>query len=102
MNRRQMVGAAVAMAAAGLVLANTVKADDPAPTPSKNVKCIGGNACKGQGACSGAGHSCGGANECKGKGWIMTTTEKECTDAGGKVAKGKKGAAPKAPDEKKS
>ena len=100
MNRRQMVGAVVAMAAAGLVLANTVKADDPAPAPAKTVKCIGGNGCKGQGACSGGGHSCSGKNECKGKGWIMTATDKECTDAGGKVAKKKK--APPAADAPKS
>src|ERR1700682_6171110 len=99
MNRRQMVGAVVALAAAGLVLANSVKADDPAPTPAKTVKCKGGNDCKGKGACSGGGHSCAGNNECKGKGWIMTTTAKECPDAGGKVVppKGKKKADEKAP-----
>jgi hypothetical protein len=95
MNRRQMVGAVVAMAAAGLVLTNTMKADDAPKTPKKTVKCMGGNTCKGKGACGSAdgSHTCAGQNECKGKGWIMTVTEKECTDAGGKVVppKGKKG-----------
>jgi hypothetical protein len=93
MNRRQMVGAVVAMAAAGLVLTSTMKADDaPAKTPKKTVKCMGGNACKGKGACAAAdgSHSCAGQNGCKGKGWIMTATDKECTDAGGKVVKPKK------------
>jgi hypothetical protein len=95
-----MVGAVVAMAAAGLVLTNTVKADDPPKAPKKTVKCSGNNACKGTGACGAAdgSHSCAGKNECKGKGWTMTATEKECTDAGGKVVKEKK----KGEEEKKA
>lgn len=52
------------------------------------VKCMGANACKGQGSCKGANNACKGQNSCKGKSWIMTETEKECTDKGGKVDKG--------------
>ncbi len=51
------------------------------------IKCEGGNSCKGKGGCKSAANDCAGKNGCKGKGYIMTKTEKECTDAGGKVAK---------------
>jgi hypothetical protein len=51
------------------------------------VKCDGGNACKGKGGCKSASNDCAGRNGCKGKSYTMTKTEKECTDAGGKVAK---------------
>ena len=51
------------------------------------VKCEGGNACKGKGGCKSASNDCAGHNGCKGKSFTMTKTEKECTDAGGKVAK---------------
>ena len=32
-------------------------------------------------------HGCKGQNACKGKGFVMSSTEKDCTDAGGKVEK---------------
>ncbi len=51
------------------------------------IKCEGGNSCKGKGGCKSASNDCAGKNGCKGKGYVMTKTEKECTDAGGKVAK---------------
>lgn len=97
MNRRQMVGAVVAMAAAAVFMANTGLADEkkPADTPKaaeKKVKCMGGNACSGKGACGAAdgSHACAGKNACKGKGWVMVGSEEECTKAGGKVAKAEK------------
>lgn len=49
------------------------------------VKCAGGNACKGKSVCKTANNACKGQNACKGTGWVMTMTEKECTDMGGKV-----------------
>lgn len=92
MNRRQMFGAAVAMAAAGMLVANASFAGDkPAEkAAAKKVKCAGNNECKGKGACGGEGHACAGKNECKGKGWTMVESEKACTDAKGTVVKEEK------------
>lgn len=94
MNRRQMFGAAVAMAAAGMLVANTSFAGDkPADkAPAKKVKCAGANECKGKGQCASADgkSSCAGKNDCKGKGWQMVETEKGCTDAKGTVVKEEK------------
>jgi hypothetical protein len=80
-------GAVIALAMAGL-FATTAFADPPAPAPAPaatTVKCQGINACKGQGSCASADNSCKGQNGCKGQGWLATSTEKECTDKGGKV-----------------
>jgi uncharacterized membrane protein len=82
-------GVMVATAVAGLFAANIAVADhheaaDGAKAGAK-VKCEGINSCKGTGACGGAGHGCAGKNECKGKGWVTTSSAKECTDKGGKV-----------------
>lgn len=90
MNRRQVIGASVAVAAAALLVgrSNFAAADDAKkPAATKNVKCQGGNGCKGQGACASADGkvSCAGKNECKGKGWVMVSSAEECTKAGGKV-----------------
>lgn len=94
MNRRQLVGSVVAMAAAALLVANTSVADDkPAPAKGKKTfKCEGGNACKGTGACGAAGgaHDCAGKNECKGKGWVMTKNKKECDKMKAKLAEPEK------------
>ena len=94
MNRRSMFGAMAAVAAASLVLGNTgfadeKKAGDTPKAEKKTVKCMGGNACAGKGECGAAdgSHACGGKNSCKGKGWVMMSTEKDCTAANGKVAK---------------
>ncbi len=51
------------------------------------VRCIGGNACKGLSACKTAASSCKGQNSCKGKGFVMTSTVKECEAKGGHPAK---------------
>jgi hypothetical protein len=108
MNKRQMIGAVVAMAAAGVLAANTSLADHhekagEKKADKKTMKCLGGNACSGKGACSAAdgSSSCAGKNSCKGKGWTTVGSEEECTKAGGKVAKDEKKEAPKA-EEKKS
>ena len=96
MNRRQMFGAVAAFAAASVFAANHGSAQDKKAdaqkAPEKKVKCLGGNACKGKSECGVAGgHSCHGQNACKGKGWVMVASEEECTKAGGKVDKPKKG-----------
>jgi hypothetical protein len=86
MNRRQMFGAAAAMAAATMFSANYLSADekpmgDHPKAEKKTIKCVGGNACKGKSECGVAGaHSCHTQNACKGKGWVMVATEKECED----------------------
>jgi hypothetical protein len=48
------------------------------------VKCVGANDCKGHGACESAQNDCKGQNSCKGKGFIHTSSSKECSDKGGK------------------
>jgi uncharacterized membrane protein len=91
MNKRQMVGAMVAMAVAGMLAANSGLADDKKAEKKadakKTMKCAGGNACGGKGACASAdgSNSCAGKNSCKGKGWTNVSSEAECTKAGGKV-----------------
>jgi hypothetical protein len=102
MNKRQMLGSMVAMAAAGMLVANAGLADDKKAegkkADKKTVKCMGNNSCKGKGACASADGkaSCAGKNECKGKGWTMVGSADECTKGGGTVVADKKA------DEKKS
>jgi hypothetical protein len=48
------------------------------------VKCVGANDCKGHSACKSAQNDCKGQNSCKGKGFINTSSSKECSDKGGK------------------
>lgn len=78
-------GAALAMAVALSFMGNAIAADSS--DSSAQVKCVGGNSCKGQSACKGAASSCKGQNACKGKGYVMTSSAKECTDKGGKAEK---------------
>jgi len=47
------------------------------------------NACKGAAGCPGASNACAGKNECKGKGWVPTSTAKECKEKGGTVLSSK-------------
>jgi hypothetical protein len=80
MNRRQVLGASVAIAAATLLVGRATFADETKAAdtkkPAAKVKCQGGNSCKGKGACGSADgkQSCAGKNECKGKGWVMTSS----------------------------
>jgi hypothetical protein len=73
--------AAAALFTAGLMATPTVQAAD------MGVKCVGANSCKGHSECKTAKSECKGQNSCKGTGWKTTKSEKECTDAGGKVDK---------------
>jgi hypothetical protein len=103
MNKRQMFGSMIAMAAAGMLVANASLADDKKAEAKKDakksVKCAGANSCKGSSACASADGktSCAGKNECKGKGWTMVGSADECTKGGGTVVKAEKKA-----EEKKS
>jgi hypothetical protein len=80
----------VLAAAVGALFATSAfaAADTNAQAADQGVKCTGANACKGQSACKTGTNACKGQNNCKGTGMIMTATEKECTDKGGKVEKG--------------
>lgn len=93
MKDRKTLGTAIAMATAGILVANGAlaqdkKAEHPKQTAEKKVKCVGGNSCKAKSECGVPnGHSCHGQNSCKGKGWIMAASEKECEDLKAKNTK---------------
>ncbi len=90
MRKSKMSGAAIAAAVAMMMASGAIAADTStsSATPAQ-VKCIGGNSCKGQSSCAGAANSCKGQNSCKGKGFVMTTSAKECLDKGGKPQQSK-------------
>ena len=83
-------GMMIASAVATLIASGSLVARAADKAGGDEVQCAGINACKGQGSCSGAGHSCSGKNSCKGQGWVKASSEKECTDKGGKVVKSEK------------
>lgn len=89
MKKATLTGAVLATAVA-LMLSGTIAtaADDSGSAPQ--VKCMAGNSCKGQSACKTAANDCKGQNGCKGKGFVMTSSIKECKANGGKPEKGKK------------
>jgi hypothetical protein len=86
----KLTGAVLATAVALMFVGNAM-ADDTSSSSSgaasAQVKCVGGNACKGQSACKSASSSCKGQNACKGKGYVMTSSTKDCQTAGGRVSK---------------
>ncbi len=92
MKKTGMKGALIASAVALMFMANSARADEngaakagvSAADKAAKVKCVAGNDCKGKGACSGGGHDCQGQNSCKGKGWIESSSAKECLAKGGK------------------
>lgn len=85
MKKARLAGAVLATAVALAFVGSVAQAaDSSAEGSAAKVKCVGGNACKGQSACKSASSDCKGQNACKGKGYITTSSEKECTDAGGK------------------
>jgi hypothetical protein len=83
-NKKKLVGATLA-AAAALVFA-TVPVTSAFADTASTIQCNGGNACKGQSACKTASNACKGQNACKGKGFMMTPTANDCTQAGGTPA----------------
>ncbi len=91
MNRRQIIGAVAAIAAASVFSAQYGAAEDAKPAAAKNFKCVGGNACKGQSECGVKGaHGCHGQNSCRGKGWVMVENEAACKEAKAKNAEAEK------------
>ena len=86
---KKTVGATLATAAAAMFIAGAAMTAAPTTAHAADgVKCMGINSCKGHGACKTASNECKGHNACKGKGWVSTSSEKECMDKGGKVVKG--------------
>ena len=88
MKKATITGAVLATTVA-LLFANAPAraADDSSSGAQSQVKCLGGNSCKGQSSCKSEASSCAGQNACKGKGWVMMSSAKECTTAGGKPTK---------------
>ena len=90
MKKRIVRGALIASAVASMFAATLTGAAEPGAKADKEqaqVHCAGVNACKGQGACKSAKNDCAGKNGCKGQGFVKMSSEKECTDKGGKVLK---------------
>jgi uncharacterized membrane protein len=90
MNRAKLTGAVLATAVALSFMGSAAIAADDSAAAGSQVKCVAGNACKGQSACKSAASDCKGQNACKGKGYVMMSSAKECTDAGGKAEEPKK------------
>jgi uncharacterized membrane protein len=86
MDRKSFTGAVLASAVGAMFLSGAAFAQSSPNNSSSqsSVKCVGGNSCKGQSSCKSANNGCMGQNSCKGKGWVMATSLKECSDKGGK------------------
>ena len=80
---QKLTGAALAMAAAGLLMSATVTTVSAAE--GKTVHCEGVNACKGHNDCKSAKNACKGLGECKGTGHVDMS--KELTSAGMTVSR---------------
>jgi hypothetical protein len=84
-------GVILASAVAALFIASAGMAQDSGSASSSaaqgaSVKCVGANSCKGQSSCKSAQNSCKGQNACKGKGFVMTSSQDQCTQQGGHPA----------------
>ncbi len=79
---------ATAVALAFMAQPAAVRAQGSSMAKGK-VQCLGGNSCAGQSACKTATSPGPGKNSCKGQGFVMTTSAKECKDAGGHPEKKK-------------
>jgi hypothetical protein len=89
-NKAKLTGAVLATAVALAFMGNAVQAADSSGATQSQVKCVGGNSCKGQSACKSASSDCKGQNACKGKGYVMSSSAKECLASGGKPEQSKK------------
>ena len=82
---KKTVGAAIAIAAAGMVgCTNSTVTDKSASAVPKNVHCYGVNKCKGHNDCKTASNACKGHSSCKGHGFV-SLSDKACDHVGGKV-----------------
>ena len=85
MDKVKMTGVLLATAVGMLFTTQPLLADNSsAPAQAAQVKCLGANNCKGQSDCASKANSCKGQNSCKGKGWITTSSTRQCEQLGGK------------------
>jgi hypothetical protein len=87
MKKTAVSGAILATSVALLFMANPSFAQEATAPPASQqakVKCVGANDCKGKSACKTATNPGPGQNSSKGEGMVMTSTEQECKDKGGK------------------
>ena len=82
---KKAMGAAMAVAAAGMLSAATPSFAAGA-SETNNVHCYGVNKCKGHNDCKTAKNACKGHGSCKGQGFVLVS-EKACDHLGGKVGK---------------
>jgi uncharacterized membrane protein len=90
MKKTALTGAVLATAVALMLAGSVASAADDSSGSAPQVKCMKGNSCKGQSACKSASNDCKGQNACKGKGFVMTSSIKECKANGGKPQKAPK------------
>lgn len=87
--RKQLTGAAMALAAASLVgcnsTAETASNSAAAAGTTDMIHCYGANVCKGHNDCKTASNACAGHGSCKGEGFVGMPS-KACKDVGGKVS----------------
>ena len=79
-----ILASAVAIAFAGSSVQAQTSSGSPTAAQAAKVKCMGGNDCSGKSACKTASSPGPGQNSCKGQGYVITSSEKECKDKGGK------------------
>ncbi|HTW88003.1 MAG TPA: hypothetical protein VMD75_08345 [Candidatus Binataceae bacterium] len=89
MNKNVISGAILASAVAMAFVATKVQAQASGSSSSTTaqaakIKCMGGNDCSGKSACKTASSPGPGQNSCKGEGFVYTSSDKDCTDKGGK------------------
>jgi hypothetical protein len=83
---RILTGTVLAATVGLMFMARPVLAQDSAGSGMQaQVKCLAANDCKGKSSCKTAQNDCKGHNSCKGKGFVMTSSMKECTDKRGHV-----------------
>ena len=75
-------GAALAIAAAGLVGCAAYSGSDMSASASNDVHCYGVNKCKGQNDCKTASNACKGHASCKGQGFVSMPAS-SCENVGG-------------------
>jgi hypothetical protein len=87
MDKARITGALLATAVGILFTTQPLLAENSQQSQSAPVKCVGANSCKGQSECASKASSCKGQNACKGKGWITTSSTRQCEQRGGKPEK---------------
>ncbi|HUY18009.1 MAG TPA: hypothetical protein VMV15_02175 [Candidatus Binataceae bacterium] len=82
-----ILASAVAIAFAGTSVWAQNSGSASTTLQAAKVKCMGGNDCSGKSACKTASSPGPGQNSCKGQGYVITSSDKDCKDKGGKPEK---------------